>query len=90
MSNKAIILIDGDVKSKTRLDINTNGVHPAIIYEAADQVMRWAAREMVKEAQAAVGNDAKAQEKYMDHMLKNLGVGKGNDGPGLDGLIKGN
>lgn len=90
MSNKAIILIDGDVKAKVRLDITTNSVHPAVIYEAADQIMRWAAREMVKEAQKAVGDNPKAQEKYMDQMLKNLGVGKGNEGPGLSNLIKDN
>jgi hypothetical protein len=88
--NSAVIIIDGDVKAKTRMDVKTNGVHPAIIYEAADQLMRWAATEMVNEAKKVVGNDEKALEKYLDQMLKQLGVGKGNDGPGINNLIKGN
>lgn len=88
--NHAIVTIASDVKADCRMDIKTNGVHPAIIYEAALILHEAMAKQMVKEAQSVVGDDPKAQEQYLDQMLKQQGVGKGNEGGNIKRIIKGN
>lgn len=62
-----IIKITPDHKT-TPLDIQTNGVNKLEIVDFLESLVKVLARQIVEEARQHVGDDPKAQEKWIDSM----------------------
>lgn len=50
-------------------NVETNGVNPITIINAMKVLTKHFARELVKEAEKAVGDNPKAQEQYLNKLI---------------------
>jgi hypothetical protein len=83
--NKAIIIIPEDGNN---LDVTTNGIHLYTIVNSLHNLQRALCQQLVKQAKNAVGNDPKAQEKYLDNIIRQLDPEK--KGPSGNNIINNN
>ena len=52
------------------MDCQTNGIHPIVMVNALNILIRHFAREIVKEAKGAVGENEILQGQYIDRLTK--------------------
>src|SRR4051794_20335304 len=65
--NKAIITIPAN---GLNAEVTTNGVNPITIINVLQVLQKHFANEILKEAYKAVGDNLKAQEAYIDRLIK--------------------
>jgi len=65
--NKAVITIPSNGQNA---EVTTNGVNPITIINVLSVLQKHFATEILKEAYQAVSNNLKAQEAYIDKLIK--------------------
>lgn len=68
--NTAVIKITPEAKDN-QVDIQTNGVSKLVVLDFLKGCMEVLAKQIVEEARQHVGDDPKAQEKWIDQMRQN-------------------
>jgi len=73
---KATIVIPEEING---MDCQTDDIHPIILINALNMLLKHFARELIAEAKKNVGNNPKLQEQYLDRLTKKyLGDNPGN------------